>query len=345
MGEVSIITSRLGLIRIEAEWWVIPASSLVFFFMTVLGLLSGTSDEGMFGFSTVKRWYNTRVLGRSMDIESFICCSDDGAQSTVILRPTTNKLGAPSGWDDSLRFSKCPETIRPKLAHIVVDTPPSPSAYSDTESDSSFIASTLNYVQSPTGRKALGLPSPTKDTIPVPPMPESRPEPKVVSVVPQVDANRLSVIDHALDTYSHSPSNSILSSSWPEPPSTLPIDPVTLCPIPPSPSPRSSPHPSIRRTRSPSISSSLASSAIATSGYTHENSVIPTVYETRPFEDSGVPTDGATPAPRTVRKMRSKDSFASIALNLGRERPSGKGKRVGGLDEGAVYMTVVKETA
>ncbi|TCD63950.1 hypothetical protein EIP91_004718 [Steccherinum ochraceum] len=334
-GDVFIVDAKLDLTRIEVEWWVAPASTLVFFITTSLGFVFG-SDESMFGFRTVRRWYNTRFLGRSMDMDSFVAPSE-GFPATISL--TSGSSPVPN-WNDSLRFSHAPDTVRLKVPKIISDSPPPASDLSsDTDSDASFIVSTLNYVQSSTGRRALGLASQAEEAAP-----EARGVVKVIeepeTILPPASPNRLSVVDPALhlpDAPASVPDTTILSSSWPEPPSTLPIS-INLSPLPvPSPSPTGS-----RRSHPTSPTGSISSSTISMSTY-QDGWFLPVSYETRPFEHSGVPTEVVLPPPpRAVRKMRSKDSLHR-ALHLGRDRPSGKGRRGDALEEG-VYMTVVKET-
>ncbi|KAH8101262.1 pheromone A receptor-domain-containing protein [Cristinia sonorae] len=334
LGNVVVLNSPPELTRIEVEWWVAPVSAILFFATTVAGFLSGLEDDSMFGFTTVRRWYHARVLGRSVDIESFIHSSDNVPSFILRPSPSPHKLGSLPGWDDTIRFTHTPEILTPPPLKTTHEQP-RPDSASDTESDASFMVSTLSYIQSPTGRKALGIPSPSPTQV-------ARLKTAAAAVV---NPNRLSVIDPALNQISvspASPSQSILSASWPEPPSALPLSPINLSPLPisRSPSPRSPT--SSRMKRSPSNSSTTGSMASSTA-YANDYSFLPDPSDTRPFEDSAITVPSVLPS-RRVKRSGSKGSFTSRTLQLGSERPSGKGKRVHELDDG-VYMTVVHESS
>ena len=369
-SQVNIISdsSSLDLSRIELEWWVVPASTLILVIMTLIGLVYGGRDDTIkSGYRSVGRWFHSKVLCHSESMGSFVEDSKHMSPHIILKTPPTPTPVnlSQSTWEDTLR-SKFSSTLysekqvtKPKLPPISCDIPPSPSP-SDSESDASFTASTLQFVNSPTGRQALGLPQ--------------------VAPAGSVDPNRLSappvVLSSSAASSSHlsqagsSLTNSLLSAPWPEPPTTIPLTPLAAqfypvpssppeqsisIPLPRSPSPVH-PHPSMRTARptsASSITNSLASSTISTHAYLYDPGLFAPSQNSHkaPFEDAGIPAPtrtnvgGNVPMSRStargLRKMRSNDSFSQsgrAAFGLGIGRGKGDGR------EDAVYMTVVQET-
>ncbi|KAJ3486936.1 hypothetical protein NLI96_g3882 [Meripilus lineatus] len=368
-SQVNIVghDSAVDLLRIEIEWWTIPVSTLTLIIFTFVGMIYGGRDETLLsGLRSVGRWFNFKVLGRSTDMESFVLDDSKLIYPHIILQtpPTPTPLDLnKSAWDDTLHTKLSSGSLttkqisKPKLSPISSDLPPSPSS-SDTDSDMSFINSTLQFVNSPTGRKALGLP-------PAPPA-ESVDPTRLSVVPPPISSSQASSSD--LSQASSSLTNSLLSGPWPEPPRTLPMTPLatefylvessspeTVRPpaLPRAPSPaHARPVPREPRSRSiSSITTSLASSTISTHGYIYDPGLfcLSESPHQAPFENAGIPAPsrvnvggnaapGARSASRGLRKMKSKDSFVQGGrggFGMGMGRTKG--------DEG-VYMTVVQET-
>lgn len=133
-----------------------------------------------------------------------------------------------SGWDDTFKssptfFAPPPPTAKPPTLRLDMSTmraerhSPAPS---DADSDATFAASTLHYVGSPTGRRALtaGL-APGLQAAHAPAPTPSRPVSQL-SLAPRKPS------DGALSTISGLSESLLSSSAWPEPPRTLPMSPT-----------------------------------------------------------------------------------------------------------------------
>ncbi|CAL1702974.1 unnamed protein product [Somion occarium] len=336
-------SSRLDFTRITVEWWGIPAASIAFIVPSFIGLIFGTrNDESMVGVRTVSRWIDRRILHKSVGIQSFITSSDDFSRSITLKSPPTPTPVhlLKSGWDDTLRSDHSPRKAKPKPPPIICDMPPSPSSTSEseTEPDTSFVVSTLTYLQSPTGSQALELPRRAKMRT----LQSAQP-------APLQSSNRLSVpVQGHVSESPASFTQSLLSAPWPEPPSSIPISPHSLSteslPSPASAYSQASSR-AIRHASTSSISGSIASSTISTNGYAvYDPALPPPTPHRAPFENSGIPANIPT-SPKPVRSMGSKDTLSSRKLvhglsRKGKDRPSTRERA----EAEGIFMTVVQET-
>ena len=313
--------------RIEAWWWVVPVSTLVFSLLALAGLVycAAQSDSGL-GHHNPGRWLRSSLFRKSGSDDEFIQGSDGystrfSTRFTIPSPPPLTPVVLSSGWDDSLRPSK----TRPKPTPIVLPVhSPSPS---ETGSDSAVSSKSqaLAYLQSPASPDSpvLATPAPVADPhrwttlLTTSPPTMSQPLPK-----------------------SHR--DSILSSPWPVPPSTLPVSPGlkgrTLSPAPAS----------RRYVRPPSISSittSMASSTISASAYPSDPDVFLHTNHRAPFRDAGVPMTAVPPptAQRAPRRIPSLESFHGRKLSLASINGSARKREREARGE-AIYMTVVQET-
>ncbi|KAI0370949.1 STE3-domain-containing protein [Pilatotrama ljubarskyi] len=334
MSQVLVIpaSSHLVLTRIEAEWWVIPACTLIFVSMTGLALVSGIhSDDRTRTYGALPGWFRRAVLRRPSD-DAFAHAKGFSGQ-TLCSSPSspTSMYEMKSGWDDTWRPA-APAKV--KLAPLTIPEAPSQTTIAVSDQDDPFVQSTLHYIESPTGREALGLP-------PLPPA-LYHPGQRNRSVSPPTAASRSpSPPKAAADTRKVAAArpNSLLSGPWPQPPCTIPLSPRTPSPKTPitvsPPSPIAVPSPA-RPESVASFTASISSSTISMSGYAREESYV------APFQDSaaGIPGPGLA-VPKHIRKVRSRDVLLPRSLSA-----SSRGRRNGsdgGPSEG-IYMTVVRET-
>ncbi|KAI9057585.1 pheromone receptor [Trametes sanguinea] len=340
MSQVFVIppTSHLILKSVEADWWAIPAYTLVFVAMTGLAFIH---PESLKPHGPVQRWFHRAVLRRSPE-DSFSQAKSFGGQ-TLCSSPSspTSMYEMKAGWDDTWRPS-APAKV--KLPPLVIPAAPSETtiAFAEPEQDDLFARSTMRYVESPTGREALGLP-------PIPPA-IYEPGRRNGSVSPPMTPPRVASPPKPNTTLQDGetaqarPDSMILSSgAWPRPPSTIPASPRTPSPktpvmvTPASPVPPHSPSSSPRPPSILSMTTSLASSTISVGGYAYDDE--PYV---APFQDSVSDAPGPGLAvPKHIRKVRSRDMLLPRSFSV-----SSRGRRNGsngGLSEG-IYMTVVKET-
>ncbi|KAI0350976.1 STE3-domain-containing protein [Trametes cingulata] len=332
MSQVFVIppSSRFELERIEAEWWVIPACTLIFVAMTALALVSGIhSDERTKTYAALPGWFHRLILRRSSG-DSFAHAKGFSGQ-TLCSSPSspTSMYEMKSGWDDTWRPA-APAKV--KLAPLTIPEAPSQTTIAVGDQDDPFVQSTLNYIESPTGREALGLPS-------LPPA-LYHPGQRNGSVSPPAAASRSPSPPKESERKVAAPRpNSILSGPWPQPPSTIPASPRTPSPKTPitvsPPSPIATPAPT-RPESVASFTASISSSTISMSGYARDEPYV------APFQDSvaGIPGPGLA-VPKHIRKVRSRDVLLPRSLSA-----SSRGRRNGsdgGLSEG-IYMTVVRET-
>ncbi|KAL7278530.1 hypothetical protein ACG7TL_007529 [Trametes sanguinea] len=329
-------SSRVILKSIEADWWAIPAYTLVFVAMTGLAFVH---PEGFTPYGRVQGWIHRTVLRRSPE-DSFSQAKSFGGQ-TLCSSPSspTSMYEMKAGWDDTWRPS-APAKV--KLPPLVIPAAPSETtiAVAEAEQDDQFARSTMRYVESPTGREALGLP-------PIPPA-IYEPNRRNGSVSPPVTPPRAgsppkpSTTLQEEGTAQARPDSMILSGAWPRPPSTIPASPRTPSPktpvmvTPPSPLPPHSPSSTPRPPSIMSVTTSIASSTISVGGYAYEEPYV------APFQDSVSDAPGPGLAvPKHLRKVRSRDVLFPRSLSV-----SQRGRRNGtngGHSEG-IYMTVVKET-
>lgn len=342
-------SARLMFARIEVFWWVIPTSTMAFSVMAMIGLVFCQRYDSPSGYRSAGKWFRSTMLRQSCNKDTFIQTSNDISNRFTLMPPTPPLPVHLSGWDDSLRSIKS-KPKPPALTCNIPLVPTSPSeSESESEADASFKASTLAYLQSPTGRETFRR-SPTFSKPLSPPPAATAPRWSSLLATPPPALAPISV--------STSPSQSILSSPWPRPPSAVPVSP-SRSPVPSS----SSPQPSLqlqpvaravsrRYARPPSTSSftgSIASSTISANAYVSDpdiflHSVTSPTYRP-PFQDSGIPADGidierASSPTRSARRIPSIESFHARNLSLKRGNLQKK-KEIQG---DGIYMTVVQET-
>ncbi|RPD76924.1 STE3-domain-containing protein [Lentinus tigrinus ALCF2SS1-7] len=344
MSEIFIVPSDSGIdrVRTEVEWWVVPASSFVLIVMMFLGLIGRATDDSSRGYQVLSRWFRTTILRRPVR-DPIIFSSSSFPPQTLSSTPSSPTLvgDAKSLASEDVWNPVGAGPAKLKLANLaklaIPERPQSSSTCASQEGDDAFVQSTLNYIESPTGREALGLP-------PFPPalyspsrhQDDASPPPAIFLPPPAVSKDK----DKARPS-------SILAAPWPRPPSTVPTSPRTpspkssITPInvqPPSPAPPG--HATERPTSVLSLTTSMASSTISMSAYgSFYDDLEPHVV---PFQDHLSDSEDAGPGlavPRHVRKMRSRDM-----LPRGFSTGSRKGRRQGsdGLS-GGIHMTVVKE--
>lgn len=345
LSTINVISdpTALDLARIELLMWTIPASSLVILAASAAGFFFGAREEMLTGYRSVARWFRTMILRRSavdsppdsfMDIHPHVMLS-----SPVSVHRLT------SMFSDTLRSSG---SLKVKPARISIpDGPVSPTPPSSDDSDA-FMQSTLTYLESPTGREALALGLPELQRANSLSKPPSLPI-GVRSIPP-------TAVELPVSGISESPgsrTNSILAVSWPRPPSVIPVSPVVPITIsPPTPEPSiHHPHHSQRDSAaslSPSVTSSTISALVAAFEPGLSPHSVPPAHHRPPFADAGLQLDAPSQGiplvlPRPVRRVSSRDNVVTRNLSLGQRR-----ERVRLADEfgvGAIYMSVVKETA
>ncbi|KAH9887046.1 pheromone A receptor-domain-containing protein [Cubamyces lactineus] len=352
MSQIFVVpaSSRLILKSVEAEWWAIPAYTLVFISMTALALVSGIHADRLKSRGVLPQWIRNSFcwsssgvpFAQTKGLSGQTLCSSPSS-------PTSMYEMKSAGWDDTWRPA-APAKV--KLPPLVIPAAPSESTIAVSDQDDAFVQSTLSYVKSPTGREALGLPPippalyhPTGQrnrSVSPPTTPPRAPSP------PKVDSSsRLEAAIQAQATQQRP--NSIISGPWPRPPSTIPASPRTPPPKTPitvsPPSPASPPifasTPSPQRPPSiSSFTSSIVPSTITMDAYAHDEPIV------APFQDSTVASDSASPGPglavpKHIRKVRSRDVLLPRSLSV-----SSRGRRNGsdGGLSGGIYMTVVRET-
>ncbi|KIP01844.1 mating-type-like pheromone receptor [Phlebiopsis gigantea 11061_1 CR5-6] len=312
--------------RIEAWWWVVPISTLVFSLLALAGLAycAAQGDSGL-GYQSPGRWLRSSFFRRSSSDDEFIQGSDGystrfSTRFTISSPPPLTPVVLSSGWDDSLRPSK----IRPKPTPIVLPVhSPSPSE-TGSESAASSKSQALAYLQSPASPDSPVLAAPA-------PVAESHRWTTLLTTSPPTMSQPLPT--------SHK--ESILSAPWPVPPSTVPVSPVK--------GPALSPVPTSRHyLRPPSISSittSMASSTISASAYLSDPDVFLHTSHRAPFRDAGIPTTAVPPptVQRVPRRIHSLESFHGRKLSLASVSGGAKRRERDGRGE-AIYMTVVQET-
>lgn len=354
MSQVHIVLQTAGskLERVEAWWWATPISTLIFSVLALIGLVYCAMHDSAHGHHEPGRWFRSSLFRRSRAEDEFIQCSEGFSTrfSTRFTIPSPTPLTPVhlvSGWDDSLRPSKA----RPKPAPIVFPLPPtspSPSsASSDSGSSRSARTPTLAYLQSPTSPETPALATPAPAAAP-----------------PRWSALLKSPPPRLAAPLAGSPAESLLSSPWPRPPSTVPLSPVRTPPPSHAAQARLSPvspvssvarAPSRRYYRPPSTSSltgSVASSTISTNAYLSDPDVLMHAVggagHRVPFQDAGIPTDVVLPSAGGAERSRSPIRMPSLEGLGGRKvsvgsRGGAGAKRREGRSEG-IYMTVVKET-
>ncbi|CCM02279.1 uncharacterized protein FIBRA_04364 [Fibroporia radiculosa] len=334
---------RAEIVSIELAWWVIPASSLVFVSTSILGFVSSSREDALSGY----RELFSRVCAsiHFYDHRHLLPSQSANVQPHMTLRSVETLAAAQlkSGWDDDLDAKpwkkRRPSPISIVIPKSVTTSPPASTASCDA--DASFAQSTLTYLQSPTGRDALGLASPPPSSWKAAKPPSPLLETPVSSNSPLQPPSTIP------DSLPASPPHSILSAPWPRPPSAIPVSPVAPIAVHPP-----SPKPTYPRSRPPSIASvsaSFASSTVSTSAYAPDPALVlhdsPTLPHFPPFADSGIPTmrvpgQSLTLAvPERAHKVRRKDRLLTRNLSL-----SMRGREKTREDVGAIYMTVVKET-
>ncbi|KAI0694922.1 pheromone A receptor-domain-containing protein [Cerioporus squamosus] len=341
MSEIFTVPTDSGIdrVRTEVEWWVVPASSFVLIAMTVIGLVCRATDDSSRGYQVLSRWFRTTILRRPVR-DPLVFSSDSFPPQTLSSTPSSPTLvgDAKSLASEDVWNPMGAGTAKLKLSNLsklaIPERPQSSSSScASPEHDDAFVQSTLHYIESPTGREALGLPA-------IPPALYSPPPRKVgASSPPSTFPPPPSV---SKDTDKARP-GSILSAPWPRPPSTVPtssrtpspkssVNPINVQPPSPTPAPASE-----RPTSVLSLTTSMASSTISMSAYgsiydDFEPHVVP-------FQDHLSDSGGAGPGlavPRHVRKMRSRDVLPR-GLSTGSRRTRRQGSD-------GIYMTVVKET-
>ncbi|KAI0742565.1 STE3-domain-containing protein [Daedaleopsis nitida] len=358
MTEVFVIapTSRFDLIRVEVEWWVVPACSFVVIGMTALGLVCRATGDS--GYQELMRWFRTNVL-RYPARASFFNSTSNGFRGEMI--SSTPSSPTLVGDRESLVDVWTPAApwkvkLRAQLSRLAIPETPQSSASSCASPDDPFVKSTMTYIESPTGREALGLP-------PLPPALYLPPPRKPAGSPASAPATTTSPASKSTNPVRPARPESILSAeSWPRPPSTVPTSPtprtpspkLSVAPInvqPPSPTPaRALDHassyafayayPSVpaRPESVMSIPTSLASSTLSMSGY-YDDSLEPHVV---PFQDHlDLEARGAghvLAVPKHLRRMRSRDVLPRNLSARERRRQGSDGL------SGGIYMTVVKET-
>ncbi|KAI0702603.1 STE3-domain-containing protein [Earliella scabrosa] len=361
MTEVFVVpsTSRLDFVRIEVEWWVAPASSFVLIAMTMLGLVCRATDDSSRGYQVLMRWFRTTLLRQPLP-DPLVRTSSKGFRPQVISStPSSPTLvgDRKSLFDDVWTPPVAP--AKAKLSQLtrlaIPETPQSQSSasfYVSPDRDDPFVKSTLTYIESPTGREALGLPPlPPALYSPPPQRPDRAPSaaPPAAPVAPTASAPKVES-EHMITP---ARPDSILTAPWPQPPSSVPSSPRTpspktsVAPInvhPPSPTPIfASSHGYERPASVMSIPTSLASSTLSMGAYgpygSYWEDVEPHVV---PFQASAADTDTLGPGlvvPKHIRKMRSRDVLLPRSLSARERRRQGSNELSGG-----IYMTVVKET-
>ncbi|KAI0656220.1 hypothetical protein C8Q70DRAFT_1012898 [Cubamyces menziesii] len=347
MSQIFVVPASSSLIlkSVEVEWWMIPAYTLVFVAMTALALVSGIHADRLKSCGVLPQWFRNSfrwsssgdAFAQTKGLSGQTLCSSPSS-------PTSMYEMKSAGWDDTLRPA-APAKV--KLSPLVIPAAPSESTIAVSDQDDPFVQSTLNYIESPTGRSALGLPPippalyhPTGQrnrSVSPPTTPPRAPSP------PKADSNSRPEVSAQAQATQQRP-NSIISGPWPRPPSTIPASPRTPSPktpitvSPPSPVPASLPSPQ----RPPSVSSftsSIVPSTIAMDPYAHDEPIV------APFQDSAA-FDSTSPGlglavPKHIRKVRSRDVLLPRSLSV-----SSRGRRNGsdGGLSGGIYMTVVRET-
>ncbi|KAI0087564.1 pheromone A receptor-domain-containing protein [Irpex rosettiformis] len=352
LSEVLVIPSsnKLQFARAEVFWWLIPASTLVFSLMAAIGLLLCSEDGSIAGFRSVRKWFRSTMLRQTEDKDTFIQSYKDMSRRLTLAPPTpplpVHLSG--TGWDDTLRGSA---SSKPKL-HLLCDVPLRQSSPTDSESeyDTTFKASTLAYLKSPTGRETI-LHRPQT----------SSPTPGPISQVCPRWSTLLATPPPALAPLPPvPPAHSILSSPWPQPPSTVPVSPIS----PQRPESTStagdlSEHGPVllsnvdhHHLREPSLSSFTGSLASITDTGSYAPNPDIFLHSVRspvgpaPFQHAGIPmaaVDKQTSSlPRSPRRVSSKESLSSRSASLSIKRNTGPRRKESYGD--AVYMTVVHET-
>ncbi|KAI0946020.1 hypothetical protein AcV7_010110 [Taiwanofungus camphoratus] len=351
LSTVDVVTqdARSDRMRIALNWWIIPASAFVVISASLTHLACGDQDEAWKGYRVIIGWLRSKIL-RQRPPGSFLDTSSDPRPHILLKSPTTPTPVhlLKCGWDDTLRAKAAGKLDSIPVSIIIPgDVPASPPASSASDdSEQTFAQSTLTYVESPTGREALGLP-PLLPSI----QRMNRPAPLPVNAASSITIISHPDVEHASSPKSPgSPPHSLLSEPWPRPPSGIPVSPIAPITIQPP-----TPEPTYPRSRSPSVSSlstSLASSTVSAHAYAREPGHTlhdsPTLPHFAPFSDAGIPAregqgqSSTLTVPERARRMRSKDRLVTRNLSLslrarGRVREEEDGF-------GAIYMTVVKET-
>ena len=347
MSEIFMVPSDSGIdrVRTEVEWWVVPACSFVLIVMTVLGLIGRATDDSSRGYQVLSRWFRTTILRRP-DRDPLVFPSNSFRPQTLSSAPSSPTLigDAKSLASEDVWNPVGSGSTKMKLANLsklaIPDRPQSSSTCASREGDDAFVQSTLNYIESPTGREALGLP-PIPPALYSPPQRQldTSPPPAIFPPPPAVSKDK----DKARP-------DSILSRPWPLPPSTVPTSPRT-------PSPKSSVTPiniqpaslapSVPTTERPmsvlSLTTSMASSTISMSAYGSffddaEPHAVP--FQEHLSDSEGAGAGPGLAVPRHVRRKRSRDVLPR-GLSTGSRRARRQGSD--GMS-GGIYMTVVKET-
>ncbi|GBE87051.1 predicted protein [Sparassis crispa] len=337
-------TAGLELIRVAITWWAIPACSLVLISAYIVGFACGAREEVLRGYRYSPRWFRTDTSPRRTDLFTDPALDvrlNSSMMPMPVYLPTTDV-------NDTLRSTS---SIKAKAAPLSISIPghatvsPPTSSASD-DSDGAFVQSTLNYVGSPTGREALGLPL-LPPSLARPRKPAPLPLDQPISTIPPA-------LHLTSGTTTASP-RSILDGPWPRPPSAIPTPVAPIMISPPTPQPDASASGSRPASASSlsTLSTSLASSTISAHAYAQEPERgpgqplgdSPTLPHFPPFGDAGVPAaaqSSTLAVPRRARRKGSKDRIVTRNLSLS-SRPRERGAQyVNGF--GPIYMTVVKET-
>lgn len=254
-------------------------------------------------------------------------------QSTLFTVPQAppQTIELKSGWDDTLKSSSS-RKVEAKGKSYTPSTSPSSSNESSSTSpeDDAFIASTLNYLESPVAQ-TLGLHSPL---ISPPPIYTSPLAPAFDYSLAGLSPKRVEPLTltrkgdaaQPIPEDAKSTISSIWEAPWPIPPATVPV-------VPPSPS------------RSPSrahfrIRPHSASSSEDTFGYPLYSTT-----ETRPFQGPGIsPLSSTIALPDVKTEGHVTRTPSTLRRNLRRAWSREAISRAYAAQE-VIYMTVVKETS
>ncbi|EPS99286.1 hypothetical protein FOMPIDRAFT_1024306 [Fomitopsis schrenkii] len=367
------ISPTLKRTDIALTWWTVPASSFVLIGVFLANLARASrEDNSLEGYRTMVWRASIFVTGQEevrplsasssvMDLRSQMS-SKRSSETLMSIHP----LG-PEGKGSTRSRSRTRVRLAPLSVHHL-DKSMSPATSPDSDNtDMSFAQSAISYLDSPVGRAAIAsMPRPPSIFRPacLPDVP-----PPTAAVEPEQplreDEDR-----HQRGSPQRRRPGSIIAGPWPRPPSSIPPSPVrspdrspnaqvytdtipyAVAELPPA---IRVPSPVVHRLRPPSSASanvSLASSTVSTSTYALDPPQAirdsPTLPHFPPF-DAGVPmADGAGRGqagfPQQIRRTRNKDGLHTLGRNISLNGLRARERRVGSMDGGAIYMTVVQET-